>query len=299
MWTYQNGNTTVLILDDGTKIRTIPDDTPVDIIRPESIDVKITNYCDLGCAFCHESSTIEGIHGDLGLLFTTLSNIDLNGTELAIGGGNPLSHPDLVPFLMKLRYSGAIPNLTINQGHVGKYFELITYLISEKLVYGLGISITSNQYKFIDELMAMSDNNVVFHIIAGIHEPEIIPFLLDRYGKVKVLLLGYKDWGFGVKYRDDKVDRLITKWYNRIGSIINMKGLVMSFDNLGIEQMDLKRWFIGDTWNKFYMGDDFTYTMYIDGVNGEYAPTSRSSTRVSFNDMSFSDYFNTYKNTGI
>jgi hypothetical protein len=48
--TYRNGNTTVTLLSDGTKIREY-EGTPV-VTHPESIDVKITDYCDMGCSYC-------------------------------------------------------------------------------------------------------------------------------------------------------------------------------------------------------------------------------------------------------
>lgn len=47
---YKNGNTLVTLLNDGTKIREY-EGTPISEF-PESIDIKITNYCDLACSFC-------------------------------------------------------------------------------------------------------------------------------------------------------------------------------------------------------------------------------------------------------
>ena len=41
------------------------------------------------------------------------------------------------------------------------------------------------------------------------------------------------------------------------------------------------------------MGDDFCFTMYIDAVKQQYAPTSRSAERVSFEDCTLLEYFNT------
>lgn len=298
MWEYINGSYHVIIEDDGTKTRRLLGKDSSFVEYPESIDVKITDYCDLGCAFCHESSTVEGKHADLDKLFDVLSQMELYGQEHAYGGGNCLSHPDIIPFLTKMKAAGVISNITINQGHVGRYFDMIKYLIDEQLVYGVGVSITSNQFKYIDELMSITPN-VVLHVIAGVHHPSIVDELLAKYGTVKVLLLGYKDWGFGIQYRDEKVNTLIDKWYTRIGSIIRKKGLTISFDNLAIEQMDLKRWFIGEGWKKFYMGDDFTFTMYVDGVKQQYAPTSRSPERVGFDEMSIVDYFRTHKKDAI
>lgn len=52
---YINGNTLVTIYNDGTKIREYNKDPQPEF--PESIDLKITDYCDMGCPYCHESST--------------------------------------------------------------------------------------------------------------------------------------------------------------------------------------------------------------------------------------------------
>lgn len=68
---YKNGNYRVRIYDDGTKVReTIdPNDNKFIAEFPESIDLKITNRCDMGCKMCHENSTIDGAHGDINLSF--------------------------------------------------------------------------------------------------------------------------------------------------------------------------------------------------------------------------------------
>ena len=107
--TYKNGNYRVIILSDGTKIRYNKEAKLIPSI-PESMDIKITNYCDIGCPMCHENSTIAGSHGDI----LNASFIDMLHpfTELAIGGGNPLSHPDLIPFLQKCKSLKLIPSIS-------------------------------------------------------------------------------------------------------------------------------------------------------------------------------------------
>ena len=98
---YKNGNYNVTIFDNGTKIRETKEDKFVSKF-PECIDIKITNYCDRNCPYCHENSSTKGKHGILSRNFIlTLKPY----TELAIGGGNPLSHPNLIPFLKLLRNS--------------------------------------------------------------------------------------------------------------------------------------------------------------------------------------------------
>lgn len=286
---YTNGNTSVTILSDGTKIREY-ENVPI-VEFPESIDVKITDYCDMGCNYCHESSTTKGRHADLDKLFDVLNDLP-SGIELAIGGGNPLSHPDLISFLKRLKQKGFIANITVNQGHLKTFKSLIASLITEELVKGVGISITNNNFKYIEPLFKIT-NNIVFHLIAGVNKIETVDKLMEM-GECKVLVLGYKKFGFGIQYHNNEIDNEIHRWYMYLPRYIGK--CILSFDNLAIEQLSLRRLFTKEGWQQFYMGDDFCFTMYIDAVKGEYAPTSRSNNRKSFNDYSLKKYFNKYKN---
>ena len=281
---YQNGNTTVTIMNDGTKIREY-ENTP-EILHPESIDVKITDYCDMGCTYCHESSTTKGFHADLNKLLEVISELP-SGVELAIGGGNPLSHPDLIEFLKALKLKGIIANITINQGHLKTYQSMISYLIKDELVKGVGISITNNNFSYIKPLLEITDN-IVYHLIAGVNKVEVVESLIEL-GKCKILVLGYKLFGFGIKYHSKEVDDELKRWYKQLPNFIGK--CTLSFDNLAIEQLKVKRLFTHEGWNKFYMGDDFCFTMYIDAVKQEYAPTSRNNKRKSFKEYSLTDYF--------
>ena len=86
---YKNGNTQVTILSDGTKIREFEETPEIEFM--ESIDVKITNYCDLNCPFCHEQSSVNGKHADIDKLIQLLDDANLpRGIELSIGGGKRL-----------------------------------------------------------------------------------------------------------------------------------------------------------------------------------------------------------------
>jgi MoaA/NifB/PqqE/SkfB family radical SAM enzyme len=288
LYKYQNGNTEVTILEDGTKIREF-EDTP-EIIHPESLDCKITNYCDLGCKYCHENSTTKGTHADLSILIDKLIELP-GGVELAIGGGNPLSHPDLEKFLLWAKNHGLICNITVNQAHLKDHFTLLNRLITEDLVKGVGISIVSNDFSIIETLKKIT-NNIVYHVIAGVNDIEIIDKLINL-GSCKVLILGYKDFGRGINYRSDVVDKCLLDWYQQLSKYLGK--CVVSFDNLAIEQLNVKRLLTPEEWEQFYMGDDFTFTMYIDAVNEEYAPTSRSDNRLSFNEMNLIDYFQNNK----
>lgn len=271
---YKNGNYKVAIFDDGTKIRRTEEDEFIADF-PESMDVKITNYCDMNCPMCHEKSTTEGGHGDvLGAKFIdTLSPY----TEIAIGGGNPLSHPDLIPFLIKLRDRKIIASMTINQKHFMENLSLIENLISNNLIKGLGISLTNINDNFTHYLSKFP--NIVLHVINGMVNMEDLRKLYNK--GLKILILGYKTYGRGINNYENynsTIEILKQDMYNNLQEIIS-HFKVVSFDNLAIEQLNPKRLMSEHEWDEFYMGDDGMFTMYIDLVNKQYAKSSISPKR--------------------
>ena len=286
---YNNGNTVVTIFEDGTKIREFEDGVKPFSDFPESIDIKLTNKCDLGCNFCHEKSNINGKHADLTQLINVLSDLPA-GVELACGGGNALAHPMLGSFLHEAKQRGWICNLTVNQKHLERYHEQLDAYISNDLIKGLGISVTDSNMSEIEAKYG-NNPNVVVHLIAGVHEHKIIDELI-KYGFRKFLILGYKVFGNGVCYYNknkSKIENNIKDWTMYLPLYFN-KGTI-SFDNLAIEQLKVKRFFTDKFWQEFYMGDEFTHSMYIDAVNEEYAHNSRSSERIDWDEMSLFDYF--------
>lgn len=280
---YQNGNYTVT-LDTltGTKIR----ENDLDFFEAdtvESMDIKITNYCDIGCPMCHENSTTEGKHADiLGPSFLDKLH---PYTELALGGGNPLSHPDLYEFLQRCKEREFIPSMTVNQTHFLKHYDLIKQLVDEKLIYGLGISLGNPTDEFIAKVKTIP--NAVIHIINGLVSLEQLHKLKDK--DLKVLILGYKVFRRGEALYDQEgllIEMRKTRMYQTLPQMVEENWFkVLSFDNLAIEQLNPKRLMEEDEWNEFYMGDDgigdgFTSaSMYVDMVERKYAKNSCSTER--------------------
>lgn len=295
---YQNGNYTVSIFDDGTKIR----ENDLDFFEtefPESMDLKITNKCHNGCAFCHENSTCDGKHGDI----MSPSFIDKLHpyTEIAIGGGNPLEHPDLVPFLEKLKTLKMIPSMTIRQNDFMDNLELITELVNKKLIYGLGISLVSTkQDGFIEAVQKFP--NAVIHVINGIVTLDELEML--AYHNLKILILGYKEVrrGKDLFYSDlatqSWIMQLRKETYDMLPQIIGCRWFdVVSFDNLAIKQLNPQRLMSKEKWNEMYMGDDgidgemTSASMFIDMVERQFAKNSCSMDRYPLMD-NITDMYN-------
>lgn len=274
---YINGNYKVTMLEDGTKIRETLDENATEFLPeyPESMDVKINNRCDKGCVMCHEDSRPDGEIGDVVTpkFWKTLKPY----TECALGGGNPLEQPNLAEFLEKLKKLKLIPNMTVNQVHFMKNVEFIKDLCDKKLIYGLGVSLTNPSKEFIEALKQFP--NAVIHVINGVVTKEELEKLADN--DLKVLILGYKDFRRGHSYLEkerEEVEQRKQELYAYLPEMLK-HFKVVSFDNLAIEQLEVKRLLTEEEWNTFYMGDDGKFTMYIDLVKKQFALSSVATER--------------------
>lgn len=266
---YKNGNFTTKLFSDGTKIRETEDNEFIPDFA-ENMDIKISNYCDMGCKFCHEGSTKNGKHGDIlnQKFVETLHPYQ----EVALGGGDATSHPDLIPFLHKLKDRKVIVNMTVNQRHFEQKQELIKKLVDEKLIYGLGVSIVNPTDEFISLIRRYT--NAVIHVINGVLKPSDIQILSDK--NLKMLILGYKQLRRGGDWYSENHENIITKqmWLKEnLAEIIN-HFKVVSFDNLAIEQLEVQRLMSKEEWDEFYMGDDSEFTYFIDMVEKKFAKNS-------------------------
>ena len=235
---YKNGNYTVsLNILSGTKIR----QNNLDYFEPdtvESMDIKITNKCDMNCPMCHESSTVRGKHADI-LSPSFLDKLHPY-CELAIGGGNPLSHPDLDVFLLKCRERKHIPNMTVNQTHFEKEFDRIYCMVQQRLIFGLGISLVKVTDEFIQMVKKLP--TAVIHVINGLVTEDELKQLKDN--GLKVLILGYKEVRRGKKLYEKvspQIEERKEMLKNLLPTIIKEGWFnVVSFDNLSLKQLQVK-----------------------------------------------------------
>lgn len=285
---HKNGNVEVELYDDGTRICEFTSFDEMNLEYPLNMDIKITNYCDnpICKSYCHEQSDENGKHGDLDFIFEVIKN--MKGSELAIGGGNPLSHPDLIEFLQKCKTAGIYSNLTINQYHINSHFDMIETIIKNDLAKGIGISLTSRKVDDIKKINELT-SNMVLHVIAGVHSIEETEEVLEKLGdNSKVLILGYKDdWGNGIPFklaRGENIDKKIYGFYTKLPRLFEKNNLTVSFDNIALRQLNVKRFFNDEQWNKFYQGKDGVGSMYIDCIKQEYALCSTAKERFNINE---------------
>lgn len=266
---YKNGNYNVRFnLDDGTKIRETDKDKFIAAFA-ENSDITITRKCGQNCSFCYEGCTPEGKHADI-MNQKWIHSLHPY-TELAING-NDLDHPQLDEFLEFLKDKKIIANMTVNQNQFMNNLNKLKYYIDNKLIYGLGVSLINPTDEFINEISKYS--NAVIHVINGIISAEDIEKLSNH--NLKMLILGYKELKRGVDYIEKNNKEVRNKQiylYTNLHKIIKSFDVV-SFDNLALEQLNVKRLLTQEQWEEFFMGTDGSATFYLDAVNETFSKNS-------------------------
>lgn len=101
---YKNGNYTVKIYNDGTKIRETEDDV-FNAEFPENIDIKITNMCNNNCTFCFLPNS-KIINGDGNK--TNIQDIKIGDKVKSYNFTNNEIDVKQVDQLFKREYSGKV-----------------------------------------------------------------------------------------------------------------------------------------------------------------------------------------------
>ena len=266
---YRNGNAlTTINLDNGTKIRETEDDE-FNLEFPESIDLNIGNRCDGGCQFCYINASPDGI--DANLMNAKFVDTLHPYTEVAING-NSIDHPQLVPFLEKLKKKRLLANITVNQIHFEQKEDVIADLVNRGLIKGIGVSLRRATPRFVQLIKKYP--NAVIHVINGIVTADDLETM--RNNGLKLLILGYKDLGRGVSYKEshDLVVNLRQRNLYDVLETLPNHFEVVSFDNLAIDQLKPQRFLPKEKWDEIYMGDEGTASMYVDLVTGKFGVSS-------------------------
>lgn len=237
------------------------------------MDLKITDWCDAGCPHCHENSTVRGKHANVDFIINVLVRDQMTGAEWAIGGGDPLSHPQLEDILNAMHAKRQIANLTVNGAHIRYHADVINRLRFWGLIHGLGVSYTKDLTQ--DCFNIVYDENTVLHVIAGIDDVKsVLDFLIKFSDKINVLVLGAKTHGRGNGASENELRR----WSVRLPALAKF-AKSLSFDNLAIDQLEIKSKVSAKLWDERYMGTDGTTSIYIDAVEQEFAVSSTSTVR--------------------
>lgn len=290
---YRNGNAVVTLdLRDGTRIIEYPDNEPLTLETPLNIDIRVSTQCPYGyntvtkkstCAFCHESALVSGQECHYGVLQQVLMDAKLpRGTEIALGVNQVTD--DLIQFVKNLWKLGLVVNITMNERYILEFGdtrlkEMLPY------VFGLGIS-----YRSLQGCLSLPDwiaeyPHTVIHVINGIDDFDDVKELGVKYHKL--LVLGEKDFGFN-RGKVDLSAKEHQQWKSNIMQLTKIFDIV-SFDNLGLQQLEIRGKITDEEYKSFYQGE---HSMYINAVEQYFAPSSRTRNGIErFNVTDLRSYF--------
>jgi hypothetical protein len=261
----------------GTKIRFSLDDrervAPARASAPELVDVKITDWCDLGCKYCYQGSTVQGRHAalaDLDALAQTLA--DLQVFEVAIGGGEPTMHPDFLAILQAFRRRGIVPNFTTRS---------LAWLqqddAPEILATTGAFAFSVNSAAHVEQLVAALDARKIAHSKANIPNIQYVmgSTPLKALGEIAVkaqeenlrlTLLGYKTTGRGSTFKPhDYTGWLALLQKQKVYRTGIDTALAAEYEQ-EILAAKVPKWMFETVEGRF--------SMYIDAVEGVLAPSS-------------------------
>ncbi len=204
----------------GEKIKILPPVPNIDnsfpfalLNSPVLADINITNKCNLNCPHCYVDSNSTGREMSEKEFDRVLEEIDKNNVlQVAIGGGEPTTHPLLPRFLKKLRQKDIVPNLTTN----GKDLKWKTVYYMTRYCGAVALSIEEwgenfekrRKFSFSEFLKSVkkiksAGLNLVFQIVVSKNNLATLPETvarLTRFQPYGFIFLAYKPQGRGENY---------------------------------------------------------------------------------------------------
>lgn len=176
---------------------------------PELVDLKITDFCDAGCSFCYQGSTEQGRHANIQRIQAIANLLNEVGVfEVAIGGGEPTKHPKFAEILQIIGMRGMVPNFTtFNSDWISN--KEVKAAVS-RFVGGIGVSCLSvkdmEKARAIRSIFPHRRNDkpivTVQHVLGSVPLDVTGSLMETAFNEgFPVLMLGFKETGFGKGYR--------------------------------------------------------------------------------------------------
>ncbi len=262
----------------GNKIRMNFNHDAVDYTKssvPELVDIKITDYCDFGCVFCYQGSTTQGAHAEKRDLVDLAYKLQAAKVfEVALGGGEPTSHPDFIEILEVFRSLDVIPNFTTRS------FEWVEnkrdFATIMELVGGVAFSTESSVIldKFLTKVLSEDyphafRQKISVQIVMGTVTRDQFEKLLKMIAShsVGVTLLDYKTTGRGSEFKP-----ISYNWW--LDAVKENR----TYCSIGIDtplakrfEKELKEAGVNSI---FYHMEEGKFSCYIDAVTSQMAPSS-------------------------
>lgn len=178
-------------------------DNPVYAPWPELADISISNHCSKGCDFCYKGSTENNSFMLLEQYEYVLDSLQNkrwgNVFQVALGGGEPLEHPQFIEIINKTNEKGIVANFTTNGIHLDRN---IVNNIKNK-IGAVAISVNKTEELKVGRLKLLTDAGIktnIHFVLDNQSIHEAINILKGKYNDLLhningVVFLTYKPAG--------------------------------------------------------------------------------------------------------
>lgn len=274
---------TLFNLDNGTKMRVSFDNERITRSEyPELVDIKITDYCNFGCSFCYQASSIEGSHANIKDIKNILSGCREAGVfEIAYGGGEPTSHPEFLNILEETKNYKITPTFTTKNMEWLKDSLYVYKVMQCAKAFAYSVSSLTDLKIFLDSIQDRLDDKtlkksqVTIHLVLGTIDRNNFNKTLRLAFKhnIKVTLLGFKTTGLGESYKQISSEWWLDVYKELIEEDSTYKWKALGVDTVVVQQyktqLDLAK--INPT---LYYATEGSFSCYIDAVAKKIAPSS-------------------------
>lgn len=226
---------------------------------PELVDLSVGNWCAQGCRYCYRGSTTEGGWASLQVLQGIQRALASLGTfELALGGGEPMAHPELPRLLQQSNTGGLRLNITTRNLNWFKRPHPEWNALNDKIAaFGFSVDTVKQAQAAIAAFGAANIlHKLNLQVVVGAVAPETIQAIVQvaRSGHARVTLLGYKTTGFGGNVRRKPAPAPET--------------VLSSTPHVGIDTVlaqEWAPWLRENAWSGSYRMREGAFSCFIDG----------------------------------
>ena len=249
---------------------------PTKASAPELIDLKITDYCNMGCPYCYQGSSDNGAHAkSYEILLLAQALKELKVFEVAIGGGEPTLHPNFVWILEHFRENGIVPNFTTNNLEWLRNPKLSRDIMN--LAGAIGFSADDPEkirtFRTLLDYNGFQDAMVNIHAVLGVVSDYSLYGLFSAASECHfdVTLLKYKNVGRGKNFKPQNYSR----WLRCVSDFIKSKEHYL---RIGIDTPLAEEYKEGlqkaEIPDYMYETKEGKFSCYIDAVEKKIGPSS-------------------------
>jgi MoaA/NifB/PqqE/SkfB family radical SAM enzyme len=247
---------------------------------PELVDLKITDYCTYNCAYCYQNSTTEGRHAEIDLIEDIILDCVSNEVfEIAIGGGEPTTHPDFLRILKFGRENGIQLNFTTRNS---KFLMQNAWLLEH---HSVAFSI--------DSVTAIEWYNAIKHLPQLQFTPQLVSGVLTEEQYTRIMefckekeiiptLLGFKQVGRGGPFK-------LVHSQAKMTPEAEIEIALRTFGKINVDTAMLKQCsnITGSICKKLFFTNEGLVSCYIDAVNKTIASSSyHEETAIPYHSLS-------------